>query len=88
MTPSPALPGPVSEWAIDVSGPNFRAKIEVASSEPDPGYWHSHQYTALIERLIEPADMEAWDGRPAPPRFSPRPCLSSCPWSSRGGRGV
>lgn len=75
MSSTPALPSPVSEWGFEVAGNNFRAKIEVASGAPDPGYWHSHQYIALLERLIAQADTGAWEGSPAevqPPEFYAR----------------
>jgi hypothetical protein len=75
MSNLPAVPNPVSEWSIEVGAVNFRAKIQVASAEPDSGYWHSRQYTALLERLIAQADTGAWEGSPAevqPPEFYAR----------------
>lgn len=61
--PSPktvSTPAPVSEWRFEVHEDNFIAKIQVASGAPDPGFWHTHQYTALLERLIRDAAMDQW----------------------------
>lgn len=64
MPDKTTLSGPVSEWGLEISGDNFRAKIEIASGEPDPGFWHSHQYTMLLESLIERAGTGKWEGSP------------------------
>ena len=57
-------PSPIAQWGVEVHADNFIAKIEVASGEPNPGYWQSHQYAALLEHLIQDADTGKWDASP------------------------